>query len=53
MNDGGPPGLLAQVRCPFCRRLACEASEGALVRVKCARCGKLFKREVLKIREPQ
>lgn len=31
-----------QVRCPRCRRLACEAARGSRVRVKCGRCSALF-----------
>lgn len=33
-----------QVRCPRCRRLACEALPGSRVRVKCVRCGEMFER---------
>jgi phage FluMu protein Com len=33
---------LVPVRCPYCNRLAAEVSEGASVRVKCGRCGRLF-----------
>lgn len=35
-----------QVRCPRCRRLACEAVPGSRVRVKCVRCGEMFERIV-------
>lgn len=35
---------LVPVRCPYCGKLACEASEGAKVRVKCVRCGGTFER---------
>lgn len=31
-----------QVRCPRCRRLACEAVPGSRVPVKCVRCGEMF-----------
>lgn len=33
-----------QVRCPNCRRLACEATPGSRLRVKCVRCGEWFER---------
>lgn len=36
----------ASVRCPYCRRLAAEAVEGSVLRVKCGRCGGIFVREV-------
>ena len=33
---------LIQVRCPFCNRLAAEATPGSRLRVKCVRCGRMF-----------
>lgn len=39
------PGL-AQVRCPQCNRLACEAARGSRLRVKCVRCGHVYERQV-------
>jgi len=35
-------GRLLQVRCPRCNRLACEATPGSRVTVKCGRCGGMF-----------
>ena len=41
-NERPTDGGLVLVRCPRCNRLACEATAGSWVRVKCARCGWLF-----------
>lgn len=36
-----------KVRCPKCRRLACEATPGSRVRVKCVRCSEMFERAIV------
>ena len=41
-----------QVRCPYCQRLAAEANEGATLRVKCVRCGRMFVQEVTAASSP-
>jgi len=46
LKERGMIDRLLQVRCPYCNRLAAEASEGSVLRVKCSRCGALFERQL-------
>jgi phage FluMu protein Com len=36
----------AEVRCPHCNRLACEAVPCSRLHVKCVRCGRLYEYRV-------
>lgn len=38
--------LYVAVRCPGCNRLACRATAGSKVEVKCVRCGLTFEETI-------